>query len=81
MLKLFSASSCFIASVHHVEIKFWSGAGLVSCRLEGFKEPWEMTVYKGRALLPDKTLEECGVTSGTHLITVRRVLIKEGLPV
>lgn len=51
---------------------------LGACRLEGFTEPWEMTVYKGRAMLPDKTLEECGVPSGAHLICVRRVLVPEG---
>lgn len=48
------------------------------CRLEGFKDPWETTVFKGRMMLPDKTLEECGVPSGAQLISVRRVLVPEG---
>lgn len=47
-------------------------------RLEGFKDPWETTVFKGRMMLPDKTLEECGVPSGAQLISVRRVLVPEG---
>ncbi|CAL8471071.1 g10613 [Coccomyxa elongata] len=47
-------------------------------RLEGFKDPWETTVFKGRMMLPDKTLEECGVPSGAQLVSVRRVLVPEG---
>ncbi|EIE20101.1 hypothetical protein COCSUDRAFT_44063 [Coccomyxa subellipsoidea C-169] len=47
-------------------------------RLEGFKDPWETTVFKGRLMLPEHTLEECGVPSGAQLISVRRVLVPEG---
>ncbi|BDA45329.1 probable ubiquitin-60S ribosomal protein L40 at N-terminal half [Coccomyxa sp. Obi] len=47
-------------------------------RLEGFKDPWETTVFKGRLMLPDETLEECGVPSGAQLISVRRVLVPDG---
>ena len=47
-------------------------------RLEGFKDPWDATVFRGRACLPDKTLQELGITSGAEVITVRRKLIPEG---
>ncbi|KAK9901352.1 hypothetical protein WJX75_008130 [Coccomyxa subellipsoidea] len=47
-------------------------------RLEGFTDPWEATVFKGRLMLPEKTLEECGVPSGAQLTSVRRVLVPEG---
>lgn len=49
-----------------------------ACRLEGFKDPWDATVFRGRACLPDKTLQELGITSGAEVITVRRKLISEG---
>ena len=49
------------------------------CRMEGFKDPWETAVFKGRLVLPDKTLQDCGITSGSMLITVRRVLVPDGL--
>lgn len=51
---------------------------LGTCRLEGFTDPWEATVFKGRLMLPEKTLEECGVPSGAQLTSVRRVLVPEG---
>lgn len=51
------------------------------CRMEGFKDPWETAVFKGRLVLPDKTLQDCGIASGSMLITVRRVLVPDGLSV
>ena len=54
----------------------WADA-LVHCRMEGFKEPWESAVHKGRLVPPDKTLQDCGLASGSELITVRRVLVPE----
>ncbi len=50
---------------------------LVHCRMEGFKDPWESAVHKGRLVPPDKTLQDCGLASGSELITVRRVLVPE----
>lgn len=47
------------------------------CRMEGFKEPWESAVHKGRLVPPDKTLQDCGLSAGSELITVRRVLVPE----
>lgn len=47
-------------------------------RLEGFKDPWDATVFRGRACLPDKTLQDLGITSGAEVITVRRKLVPEG---
>ena len=47
------------------------------CRMEGFKDPWESAVHKGRLVPPDKTLQDCGLASGSELITVRRVLVPE----
>ncbi len=47
-------------------------------RLEGFKDPWDFTIYRGRTLDPKATLESLGLTSDATLISVRRVLISEG---
>eukprot|EP00884_Botryococcus_braunii_P007268 jgi/Botrbrau1/16542/Bobra.0256s0001.1 len=47
-------------------------------RLEGFKEPWDVAVYKGKAVSADITLKEAGVSADAPLITVRRLLIPEG---
>ncbi|KAK9829641.1 hypothetical protein WJX72_007044 [[Myrmecia] bisecta] len=47
-------------------------------RLEGFKDPWEFSVYKGRMLKADATLEQSGITADAPVITVRRVLVAEG---
>ena len=49
-------------------------------RMEGFKDPWESAVFKGRLLAPDKALQDCGIASGDMIITVRRALIPEGEP-
>lgn len=46
--------------------------------MEGFKDPWESSVFKGRLVVPDKTLQDCGISSGDMLICVRRVLVPEG---
>lgn len=56
-------------------------AVLVLLRLEGFKEPWDVAVYKGKAVSGDKTLEEAGVSADAPLVTVRRVLLPEGKPI
>ncbi|CAL5228706.1 g11887 [Coccomyxa viridis] len=47
-------------------------------RMEGFKDPWESAVFKGRLLAPDKALQDSGIASGDMIITVRRVLVPEG---
>ena len=52
--------------------------GLMMRRMEGFKEPWDSAVFKGRLLAPDKALQECGIASGDMIITVRRALVPEG---
>ena len=49
-------------------------------RMEGFKDPWESAVFRGRLLAPDKALQDCGIASGDMIITVRRVLVPEGVP-
>lgn len=54
------------------------GQGLVMRRMEGFKDPWESAVFRGRLLAPDKALQDCGIASGDMIITVRRVLVPEG---
>jgi hypothetical protein len=57
-----------------------ANARVLGARLEGFKEPWDVAVYKGKSVPGDKTLEEAGVTADAPLITVRRVLLPEGTP-
>lgn len=47
-------------------------------RLEGFTDPWERAVYKGRELDQETTLEACGVKGDAPLITVRRRLVADG---
>ena len=49
------------------------------CRLEGFKDPWEVSVYKGRSMDPKGTLEAHGITSDATITSVRRVLVPEGV--
>lgn len=46
-------------------------------RLEGFKEPWEFAVYKGRSVKLAASLKDNGITSDATITTVRRVLIPE----
>ena len=48
-------------------------------RLEGFKDPWEVSVFKGRQMKPESTLQSHGISSGCTITTVRRVLVPEGL--
>ena len=50
------------------------------CRLEGFQDPWEFAVHRGRALKPEATLQECGITSDACITAVRRALVPEGMP-
>ena len=47
-------------------------------RLEGFQEPWEKAVFRGRELKPDQTLEGAGLTDGAVVTLVRKVLVAEG---
>ena len=47
-------------------------------RLEGFKDPWEHVVYKGKLLQPTSTLSECGVDAHAPVVAVRRSLLPEG---
>ena len=47
-------------------------------RLEGFHEPWEKAVYRGRELKPGQTLEAAGLQGGAVITAVRKVLVAEG---
>jgi len=47
-------------------------------RLEGFKEVWERTLFKGRELQPDQTLESAKLPAGATIAAVRKVLVAEG---
>ena len=50
-------------------------------RLEGFNDPWERAIFKGRELKAESTLAEQGITAtdaDAPLITVRRVLVADG---
>lgn len=48
-------------------------------RLDGFEDPWERAIYKGRELSMDSVLRDAGVTSGDDaIVTVRRVLLADG---
>ncbi len=46
-------------------------------RLEGFTDPWEFAVYKGRSVNLAGSLKENGITSDATLTIVRRVLVPE----
>merc|ERR1712224_612944 len=47
-------------------------------RLEGFEEPWELAVFKGKECLGSSTLADCGITGDETITTVRKVLVAEG---
>lgn len=49
-------------------------------RLEGFNDPWDRAIYKGRELKDDETLAEQGITGSSTdpVITVRRMLVADG---
>ena len=47
-------------------------------RLEGFKEVWERTLFRGRELKPDQTLESVKLPAGATIAAVRKVLVAEG---
>ena len=47
-------------------------------RLEGFSDPWEKSMVKGREVPLATTLRAAGVTSGDVIVVVRRELIAEG---
>lgn len=46
-------------------------------KLEGFTDPWEFGVCRGRALKMDGSLAENGITSDATVTIVRRMLIPE----
>lgn len=46
-------------------------------RLEGFKDPWEFAVCKGRAVKLDATLRDNGIMTDAVITIVRRVLVPE----
>ena len=46
-------------------------------RLEGFSDPWEFAVPKGRSIDLAATLSENGITSDATITVVRRVFIPE----
>ena len=46
-------------------------------RLEGFTDPWEFGVFKGRALKLDQSLSKNDITSNATITVVRRMLIAE----
>jgi hypothetical protein len=59
--------------------KKWTAAD--DClRLDGFNDPWDRAIYKGRELKDDETLAEQGITGSSTdpIITVRRVLVADG---
>ena len=47
-------------------------------RLEGFTDPWEKSLLRGREVPAAATLRSAGVASGDVIVTVRRELIAEG---
>ncbi|GMH44129.1 hypothetical protein BSKO_12063 [Bryopsis sp. KO-2023] len=47
-------------------------------RLEGFDEPWERSIHKGRELPAGNSLAECGIEDGASIATVRKALVAEG---
>jgi len=48
-------------------------------RLEGFNDPWDRAIYKGRELSLGESLAKQGVTDfDAALVTVRRVLVADG---
>lgn len=46
-------------------------------RLEGFTDPWEFAVCKGRAVRLDASLKDNGIAADTTITLVRRVLVPE----
>ncbi|KAK9847792.1 hypothetical protein WJX84_005395 [Apatococcus fuscideae] len=54
----------------------WRPVGSLQ-RLEGFTDPWEKSMLKGREVLPATTLRSAGVASGDIIVVVRRELIAE----
>ena len=46
-------------------------------RLEGFKEPWEFAVCKGRAVKLDASLHDNQIMTDAVITVVRRVLVPE----
>ena len=49
-------------------------------RLDGFADPWERAIYKGRELALDSSLTDAGISmdSKDPVVTVRRVLLADG---
>lgn len=46
-------------------------------RLEGFKDPWEFSVFNGRALRLEDSLRDNGITSDAIITLVRNILVPE----
>ena len=46
-------------------------------RLEGFTQPWEFAVHKGRAIQLNASLAENGIGTDAVITWVRRVLVPE----
>ena len=46
-------------------------------RLEGFKDPWEFAVCKGRAVNLDASLQDNNIVTDAVITVVRRVLVPE----
>ena len=61
------------------EAQGWPAADSL-LRLEGFEDPWERVIFKGRELKADATLAEQGVapSNGDAVVAVRRVLVADG---
>ena len=55
----------------------WEPVGSL-LRLQGFEHPWERTVFQGKEMDTDATLEECGVPAQATVTAVRTVLVAEG---
>ncbi len=47
-------------------------------RLEGFTSPWQRALCRGRALAPDATLAQAGLSEGDVVTVVRVELVAEG---
>ena len=48
-------------------------------RLDGFTDPWERAIFKGRELSLESLLKDAGVSSGDDaIVAVRRVLLADG---
>ena len=65
-----------VAPQHVAEQLEWDAVDKLE-RLEGFKDPWEFVVYRGRAVNLDASLQDNGITADAVITVVRRVLLPE----